>query len=57
MTDGISHWRLRGWMNRSFSAIAAELKFVDSSSVDVLLHCSDDLVDSTQRDPQVERVH
>jgi hypothetical protein len=44
-------------MSRSFSAIAADLKFVDSSSIDVLLHCPDDLVDATPRDPEVDRVH
>lgn len=57
MTDGTGHWRLPGWMNRSFSAIAAELKFVDSGSVDVLLYCPDALVASKPSDAEVEPVH
>ena len=56
-TDGTGHWRLPGWMGRSLRAIAAELKFVDSGSVDVLLYCPDELVTRTARDAEVERVH
>lgn len=56
-TDGTGHWRLPAWMNRSLRAIAAELKSVESGSVDVLLYCPDDLVTPTARDAEVERVH
>jgi hypothetical protein len=48
-------WRLAGWMNRSFSAIVTELKFVDSGSLDVLLYCGDDLAPSTPADVEAER--
>jgi hypothetical protein len=52
---GIGPARVAGWMNRSFNAIAAELRFVDSESLDVLLYCGDDLAAVEEKDREAER--
>jgi hypothetical protein len=50
MTDTMCLRRLRGWMGRLFGALYADLKFVDSASLDVLVYCADDLAVSTRGD-------
>ena len=58
MTHGIDTSRLAVWMNRSFSAIAVELRFVDSGSLDVLLFCADDLAaEHDSRQDTLESAH
>jgi hypothetical protein len=54
-TSGTGRRRLPEWMNRSFDALAAEVKLVDSSSLDVLLYCADDLASGGPREAEVER--
>jgi hypothetical protein len=41
-------------MSRSVEAVRAELRFVDSGSLDVLLYCAEDVAPGT-RDPEVAR--
>ena len=43
MIDAIGLRRLAGWFKRSWSAMLADVEPVDSSSVEVLLYCTDDL--------------
>ena len=50
MTDTM---RLRGWMGRLFGPLLADLKFVDSASLDVLVYCADDLAVGTRGDWQL----
>jgi hypothetical protein len=44
LPDAIGLRRLAGWVRRSYRARLADLEPVDSSSLDVLLYCTDDLV-------------
>ena len=44
LPDAIGLRRLAGWFSRSYRAMLADLEPVDSSSLDVLLYCTDDLV-------------
>ena len=44
LPDAIGLRRLAGWFRRSYRAMLAPLEPVDSSSLDVLLYCTDDLV-------------
>ena len=43
MIDAIGLRRLAGWLKRSWSAVLADIEPVDSSSLEVLLYCPDDL--------------
>jgi hypothetical protein len=51
---GVALGRLAGWMNRSFSAIADEIRPVESGSLDVLLYCADDLAPSSATEVELE---
>ena len=42
--------RLSGWVRRSFDVVAADLRPVDSGSLDVLLYCTDDVAVSARGD-------
>jgi hypothetical protein len=44
---------LPAWMSRFVGALLADLKLVDSGSLDVLVYCRDDLAGSTTGDCQV----
>jgi len=44
LPDAIGLRRLEGWVRRSCRAMLADLEPVDSSSLDVLLYCTDELV-------------
>jgi hypothetical protein len=44
-------------MSRSVDAVRAELKFVDSGSLDVLLYCREDVAASTQDSKIPAAVH
>jgi hypothetical protein len=55
MTDRVGLRGLPGWMSRSLDAMRAELKFVDSGSLDVLLYDTDDVTASTPRTVDAER--
>jgi hypothetical protein len=44
LPDAIGLRRVAGWVSRSYRAMLADLEPVDSSSLDVLLYCTDDLV-------------
>ena len=44
LIDAIGLGRLADWVRRSYRAMRAEIEPVDSSSLDVLLYCTDDLV-------------
>jgi hypothetical protein len=43
MTDAIGLRRLAGRLKRSWGAMVADVEPVDSSSLEVLLYCPDDL--------------
>jgi len=53
MTDTMRLGRLRGWMGRFVGPLLADLKFVDSASLDVLVYCADDLAAGTRGDWQL----
>ena len=44
LNDAIGLGRLADWVRRSYRAMRADVEPVDSSSLDVLLYCTDDLV-------------
>ena len=44
LIDAIGLGRLADWVRRSYRAMRADVEPVDSSSLDVLLYCTDDLV-------------
>jgi hypothetical protein len=44
LTDAIGLRPLAGWVRRSCRAMLADLEPVDSSSLEVLLYCTEDLV-------------
>lgn len=46
MTDEIELARLPAWMRRLRGALFADLKLVDSGSLDILVYCRDDLAGS-----------
>ena len=41
--DGFGLPTRSGWMSRALAAITADLRLVDSGSLDVLLYCTDDV--------------
>ena len=43
MTDEFGLPGRYGWMSRALAAITADLRVVDSGSLDVLLYCTDDV--------------
>lgn len=43
MTDEFGLPGRSGWMSRALAAITADLRVVDSGSLDVLLYCTDDV--------------
>ena len=43
MTDTIELRRAPNWMSRFFGALLADVRLVDSGSLDVLVYCRDDL--------------
>ena len=43
MSDEFSLPGRTGWMSRALAAITADLRVVDSGSLDVLLYCTDDV--------------
>lgn len=45
--DGRGFRRLPWWMSRPLDALAADVRLVDSGSLDVLLYCADDVVVGT----------
>ncbi len=55
MTDELDFPRLSGWMSRAVAAIAADLRSVDSGSLDVLLYCPEDVSDSAPRDGRLTK--
>jgi hypothetical protein len=55
MTDRIGPRSLASWMSRAFGAIMADLRVVDSGSLDVLAYCADDLAAGTPSDLEVDR--
>jgi hypothetical protein len=55
--EPVAFGRLPGWLNRSVSAIAAELRPIDAGSLEVLLYCPDDLTPSTTAQLEPKRTH
>ena len=53
MNDAIGLRRLGGWLKRSWGAMRADVEPVDSSSLEVLLYCTDDLAMRGEVPPRV----
>jgi hypothetical protein len=55
MTDRMGVRSLAGWMSRSLGAMRADLEYVDSGSVDVLLYCIDHVDAGEPREVEDDR--